>query len=118
MAPPAKGPRRAEIEGGISELMSHERLGRILAGATLLAASALAHFVSPWFLLVAAGTGLSLAISGLTDRCPIKKLLIRMGFPGERDVGRAEAIKSAPPSSEGAAVPVNRLTNRERTAVN
>jgi hypothetical protein len=74
--------------------VTHERLGRLLAGTTILAAVALAHFVSPWFLLAAAGTATNLVLSGITDRCAIKNLLIRLGLPGERDVGHAEVLMS------------------------
>jgi hypothetical protein len=71
--------------------ITHERAGRMLAGASVLAGLGLGWLVSPWFLLAAAGTALNLVLSGITDRCAVKNLLIRMGLPGERDLGRAEA---------------------------
>ena len=77
-------------------IFTHERAGRILAGTSLLACLFLAQLVSPWFLLAAAGTALNLVLSGITDRCLVKNLLIRMGLPGERDLGRAEASRGNP----------------------
>ena len=73
--------------------ISHERVGRVLAGLSLMGALALALTVSPWFLLAVAGMALNLALSGITDRCAVKSLLVRLGVPGERDIGRAEAFE-------------------------
>ncbi|MFH1022283.1 MAG: methyltransferase domain-containing protein [Planctomycetota bacterium] len=87
--------RRLPKPSEAARQMTHERAGRILAGASLLASLVLAQVVSPWFLLVAAGTGMNLALSGITNRCAVKNLLIRLGFPGERDLGRAEALAKA-----------------------
>jgi hypothetical protein len=75
--------------------MTYDRLGRLLAGLSILVALTLAHFVSPWFLLAAVGTGLNLVFSGITDRCAIRNLMIRLGIPGERDLGRAEVVGGA-----------------------
>jgi hypothetical protein len=83
-----------QFPGRPVRIVTHEQIGRVLAGATVLGAVALAQFVSPWFLLAAVGTGLNLVLSGLTQRCAVKRLLIRMGVPGERDLGRAEAMAS------------------------
>ncbi|GEM_PF-1879226 len=95
---------------------THERAGRVLAGATLLASVALAHLVSPWFLLAAAGTALNLVLSGITDRCAVKNLLLRLGLPGERDLGRAEAIsrisKAGPSGSARPAAPRDETARR------
>ena len=85
-----------------------DRLGRLLAGGSVLGALALAQWVSPWFLLVVVGTALNLLVSGITDRCAVRSLLIRMGFPRERDVGRAEAAASMDSSSRRSRFP-NRL---------
>ncbi len=95
--------------------ISHERVGRVLAGLSLMGALALALTVSPWFLLAVAGTALNLVLSGVTDRCAVKSLLVRLGVPGERDIGRAETFEreeseafpmsSVPASREDAPVP-------------
>jgi hypothetical protein len=78
--------------------MTHERAGRILAGFTVLGALALGYFHHPLWLIAVGGAAFNLALSGITDRCLVKDLLIRLGFPGERDLGRAEAGReSAPP---------------------
>ena len=101
------------------EVFTHERAGRVLAGATMLLAVALGFLHHPGWLLVAAGTGLNLVLSGITDCCAVKRLLIRMGFPGERDVGRAEAIRSSrPASSAKAASRPGRAATHEEAAVN
>ena len=71
--------------------LTHERAGRILAGSAVLTGLVLAQLVSPWFLLAAAATALNLVVSAITDRCAVKSLLIRLGLPGERELGRAEA---------------------------
>jgi hypothetical protein len=73
-------------------ILTHERAGRMLAGAAVLACLALAWLLSPWFLLGVAGTALNLVVSAVTDRCAVKSLLIKLGLPGERDLGRAEAL--------------------------
>jgi len=75
--------------------MSHERVGRMLAGASTLAILALGYLHHPAWLLLAAGIALNLFVSGITDRCPVKSLLIRLGLPGERDLGRADAERVA-----------------------
>jgi hypothetical protein len=90
-------------------------VGRILASASLLVSLVLAHAVSPWFLLIAAGTAFNLALSGVTDRCVVKNLLVRMGLPGERDVGRAEALR-APRAGESAGL--GRSAGGSRAAAN
>jgi hypothetical protein len=87
--------------------LSHERAGRMLAGLSVLATLALGCSVSPWFLLATAGVALNLVISAITDRCVVKSLLVRMGLPGERDLGRAEALREMPqPAGGGEAIPV------------
>jgi hypothetical protein len=72
--------------------ITHERVGRLLAGLTMLSAVFLAWLHHPAWLLAVAGTGLNLAMSGITDRCAVKSLLMRLGLPGERDLGRAEML--------------------------
>jgi len=98
--------------------LTHERIGRVLVGASVLTGIGLS-LVSPWFLLVSAGTALNLAISGITDRCPVKSLLLRMGFPGERDLGRAEGLALAGKvAAPGRAVRLLRAEARRRATVN
>ena len=75
--------------------LTHERVGRVLAGLTVLAGLGLG-LLDAWFLLIAAGAAANLVLSGVTDRCAVRNLLVRMGFPGERDVGRAEVLPPEP----------------------
>ncbi|MBA4387133.1 MAG: hypothetical protein C0404_04070 [Verrucomicrobia bacterium] len=72
--------------------VSHERIGRILAGSIVVIASLLGCLVHPLlFIVIGIGTGLNLILSGITDKCAVKSLLIRMGFPGEREIGAEDA---------------------------
>lgn len=75
--------------------MTHERMGRLLAGLSVITTVALGYFHHPAWFLGAAGIALNLALSGITDRCAVKDLLVHMGLPGERDLGRAEARREA-----------------------
>lgn len=102
-----------------SEVITHERVGRVVAGVSLLASVALGFFHHPAWLLVTSGTALNLVVSGLTGRCPVKSLLLRIGIPGERDVGRAEAQREAAAEQlRNFAGPVNRVAAREKAAIN
>lgn len=102
----------------LAKTLTHERIGRVLVGVSVLTGIGLS-LVSPWFLLISAGTALNFATSGITDRCLVKSLLIRMGFPGERDLGRAEGlVLSGKASAPGRAVRLPRLHDRRRVAVN
>jgi hypothetical protein len=95
--------------------VTHERVGRILAGLSLLGPALLAWLWSPWWLLVVAGVGVNLVASGITNRCVVKDLLVRLGLPGERDVGRAEAMLA-----DGGREPAGfrRAISRQRVPVN
>ena len=73
--------------------MTHERAGRLLAGISVAGISALAWLHDPSWLLALAGIGLNLAMSALTGKCAVKALLIRLGLPGERDLGVAEGLR-------------------------
>ncbi len=79
--------------------VTHERFGRGLAGLTVMATVLLGYAHSPYWLLAALGVAMNLALSALTDRCAVKNLLIRLGLPGERDLGRAEALGVEPTAS-------------------
>jgi radical SAM superfamily enzyme YgiQ (UPF0313 family) len=74
--------------------VSHERVGSVLAGVSVLLTVALGFFHSPWWLLSTAGLCVSMIVTAVTNRCVVKNLLIRMGVPGERDLGREEALAS------------------------
>lgn len=60
--------------------MKIDALIRLLAGSVVLAGTALAHFVSPWWLLLPAFAGLNLIQSVFTGFCPPSLLLARLGW--------------------------------------
>jgi hypothetical protein len=61
--------------------MTIERWIRFVAGTVVLASLALAHFVSPWFLLMTLFVGANLLQSSLTNFCPLTYLLRALGVP-------------------------------------
>jgi hypothetical protein len=60
--------------------MYPDSLIRVLAGSMVLLGIALAHWVSPWWLLLPAFSGLNLIQSAFTGFCPPTILLRRMGW--------------------------------------
>jgi hypothetical protein len=63
--------------------MKSESLVRILAGSMVLLGTALAHWVSPWWLLLPAFAGLNLIQSAFTGFCPPTLLLEKLGWLDE-----------------------------------
>jgi hypothetical protein len=61
--------------------MTVERTVHAFAGTMVLGSVALAHAVSPWFLLVTAFVGANLLQSAFTRFCPLAMLLRRAGVP-------------------------------------
>ena len=59
---------------------------RAFAGTMILASLALAHFVSPWWLLFTAFIGLNLLQSAFTGFCPPSILLRKLGWLDEQGV--------------------------------
>ena len=68
--------------------MTIERWIRFFAGTFVLASLALAHFVSPWFLLVTLFVGANLFQSSLTGFCPLTYVLRAAGVEDD-DESRA-----------------------------
>ena len=66
--------------------MTTHQLVRLLAGAVVLAGTALAHWVHPAWLLLPAFAGLNLIQSVFTGFCPPTLLLEKLGWVDERDV--------------------------------
>lgn len=66
--------------------MRTENLIRILAGSMTLLSVALAHFVSPWWLLLACFVGLNLVQSAFTGFCPPTLVLRKLGWVDANDV--------------------------------
>ncbi|WP_442755439.1 DUF2892 domain-containing protein [Methylocystis sp. JAN1] len=63
--------------------MSIDRIVMAFAGAMVLLSLALAHFVSPWWALLAGFVGLNLFQAAFTGLCPLAMILKRMGVkPG------------------------------------
>ena len=60
--------------------MKIDSLIRLLAGTVTLVGVALAHFVSPWGLLIPAFAGLNLIQSVFTGFCPPSLLLRSLGW--------------------------------------
>src|SRR5512135_3136763 len=94
----------------MTKRISCERVVRVLAGLTVLGSLGLGRLHHPLWLIAAAGTALDLLFSGIIDRCVVRSLLVRMGFPRERDLGRAGAIGSRGFPS-GRPRPSNRLAS-------
>ena len=61
------------------ELMKMENAIRILAGTLVLISISLAHWVSPWWLLLAAFVSVNLIQSALTGFCPAEIVLRKLG---------------------------------------
>jgi hypothetical protein len=59
--------------------MTLENAIRVLAGTLVLTSLALAHWVNPWWLLLAAFVGLNLIQSAFTGFCPAEIILKRFG---------------------------------------
>jgi len=68
--------------------MRIESLVRVLAGTMVLLSVALAHFVSPWWLLLTCFVGLNLVQSAFTGFCPPTILLTKLGWLGADGVVR------------------------------
>lgn len=66
--------------------MTTDSLIRLLAGSVVLLGTALAHFVSPWWLLLPAFAGANLIQSVFTGFCPPTLILRKLGWVDENDV--------------------------------
>jgi hypothetical protein len=74
--------------------ISHERIGRGLAGSSIILFCLLGIFVHPYFHLFNLLISLNLLQSAFTDKCLIKSTLISLGFPGERELGKRDGTHS------------------------
>ncbi|MBL8245019.1 MAG: DUF2892 domain-containing protein [Rhodanobacteraceae bacterium] len=61
--------------------MNIDRFVFAFAGSVILLSVLLAHFVSPWWLLLTAFVGLNLLQSAFTGFCPLAVILKKMGVP-------------------------------------
>ena len=63
--------------------MNIDRVVLAFAGCMVIASLALAHFVSPWWLLLGLFVGLNLLQASFTGFCPLALILRKFGFkPG------------------------------------
>lgn len=60
-------------------LMTIDNAIRVLAGTMVLLSLALAHWVSPWFLLLTTFVGVNLIQSAFTGFCPAEIVLRKLG---------------------------------------
>ena len=70
--------------------MTVDRALRLLAGFFVLLSVALAHWVSPWWLLFTAFVGANLFQSALTNWCPAMAIFRWIGLPETCDVKPAD----------------------------
>lgn len=61
--------------------MCIERYVRLVAGSLVLLSVALAHFLSPWFLLITAFVGANLLQASLTKWCLLVTILRKLRVP-------------------------------------
>jgi hypothetical protein len=61
--------------------MSIEGMVRVLAGCMVLLSLALAHWVSPWWLLLTAFVGVNLIQSAFTGFCPAEIIIRKLKAP-------------------------------------
>jgi hypothetical protein len=66
--------------------MKTDALVRTLAGSMTLLSVALAHFVSPWWLLLTCFVGVNLIQSAFTGFCPPTLVLRKLGWVDANDV--------------------------------
>jgi len=66
--------------------MKIESFIRAMAGTMVLLSVALAHFVSPWWLLLTCFAGLNLLQSAFTGFCPPSIVLTKLGWLGDDGV--------------------------------
>ncbi|MCW9012740.1 MAG: DUF2892 domain-containing protein [Gammaproteobacteria bacterium] len=59
--------------------MTVDRIVHLIAGIMVLISIALAHFVHPYWIGLAAFVGLNLAQSGITNFCPLSSILKKSG---------------------------------------
>ncbi|MGD0463095.1 MAG: DUF2892 domain-containing protein [Tepidisphaeraceae bacterium] len=70
--------------------MTRQSAVHVFAGCLLLLSLALAHWVSPWWLLLTAFVGANLLQSGFTGFCPAEAIFGKLGF---KDSGCATKVK-------------------------
>ena len=69
----------------INKKMKLENAIRIMAGTMVLISLALAHWVNPWWLLLAAFVGVNLIQSAFTGFCPAEIILKKLGVGSQNE---------------------------------
>ena len=59
--------------------MTTEKMIRVLAGSMILMSVFLAHFISPWWLLMTCFVGVNLIQSAFTGFCPAAMVFRKLG---------------------------------------
>ncbi|PCJ59511.1 MAG: hypothetical protein COA79_10720 [Planctomycetota bacterium] len=72
----------------VKHRLTHERVGQMLSGISLLITTIAGLFLSPLFFIGTAMICLNLILAGITGKCVFKNMMIKMGIPGEQDLGR------------------------------
>jgi hypothetical protein len=81
---PLAKPAQADAVPWQSKLPTHERISRLLIGASILIGLALGFFVTPWAYLILVGLAVNLVQFSFTGRCKVKDLLDRFGVEYEQ----------------------------------
>ena len=63
--------------------MNPDKVVRVLAGSMTLLSVALAHYVNPWWILLAVFVGANLIQSAFTGFCPPTLIMRKMGWAKE-----------------------------------
>lgn len=72
----------------VNRRLTHERVGQMLAGTSLLSTILTGLFLSHLFFIGSALICLNLILAGITGKCIFKNLMIKWGIPGEQDLGK------------------------------
>ncbi|MBT3185531.1 MAG: radical SAM protein [Nitrospina sp.] len=73
-------------------ISSKVRDGRILTGFSVLATVLLGYFHHPLWFLPTIVTAIGLIVSGVTGHSFVKSIMTKIGFPGEQNLGQADAV--------------------------
>lgn len=97
----------ASVEGPFAgTTFTSDRVGRIMVGSVFILATALGYLVNPlWLLLLGVGGAINVLQSGITEWCMMEKIVRRLGFPSERELGIREARQGLEKTSRMARVP-------------
>jgi hypothetical protein len=71
--------------------MKTESLVRILAGTFVLLSLTLSHFVSPWWLALAAFVGVNLIQSAFTGFCPAEMIIRKLGLSSDAHAAQGKS---------------------------